>query len=106
MQHHVFAVYDFMNYLKSLQKYFANFEFPWLPKKDKVFRRKINEILLEEETDPYGWGWEGEKFASHFEMYLDGMAQAGCDTKPINNFYDKLKRGVNVFEAIKSNDIP
>lgn len=29
--------------------------------------------MLEEETDPYEWGWEGEKFASHFEMYMDAI---------------------------------
>jgi hypothetical protein len=40
--------------------HFANFDLPWLPAPDKAFRRAINEILLEEETDPYSWGWEGE----------------------------------------------
>lgn len=29
--------------------------------------------MLEEETDPYEWGWNGEKFASHFEMYMDAI---------------------------------
>lgn len=64
---------------------------PWLPAGDRTFRRAINEIMLEEETDPYEWGWDGEKFASHFEMYMDAIVQADANIKPVYNLFNKLK---------------
>jgi hypothetical protein len=66
----------------------------------------MNEIMIEEETDPYEWGWEGEKFASHFEMYMDSLEQAGADMSPIRNMFKRLRNKENVFEVIKAKDIP
>ena len=81
MQHHVFAVWDFMSLLKSLQRQLTCVEVPWVPTGPTGSRRLINDIVLVEESDELGLG-----FISHFELYLDGMTQAGADRGPIDGF--------------------
>ena len=51
-------------------------------------RSLINDIVLVEESDEFGNG-----FISHFELYLDGMRQAGADTTRIDAFIDLLRAG-------------
>ena len=65
MEHHVFAVWDFMSLLKFLQAKFAPTEWPWLPPELPAAARFVNEIALCEESDH---GVEDEQFTSHFEL--------------------------------------
>jgi hypothetical protein len=101
MQHHVFAVWDFMSLLKSLQRRLTCVEVPWVPDGPTASRRLINEIVLVEESDELGDG-----YISHFELYLQGMVQAGADTRPIASFVDHLRNGMSVTDALKPAGVP
>src|ERR1700683_55251 len=95
MQYHVFAVWDFMCLLKTLQRRLTNVEVPWTPEGPTSSRRLINDIVLIEESDELGDG-----FTSHFELYLAGMTLAGADTGPITTFIDQLRKGTPVADAL------
>lgn len=89
MKYHVFAVWDFMSLLKSLQNELTCTSVPWFPKGDAETRSLINEIVAGEESDD---DIAGNK-KSHFELYLDAMEQLGCDLTQINIFIKALKEG-------------
>ncbi|MNK03540.1 hypothetical protein D3C87_213890 [compost metagenome] len=87
MEYHVYAVWDFMSLLKSLQINLTCTQVPWFPVGSGNTRALINEIVAGEESDVDA---NGDK-KSHFEMYLDAMQQCGADTTQINRFTETLK---------------
>ncbi|HEY9001642.1 MAG TPA: DUF3050 domain-containing protein [Mucilaginibacter sp.] len=95
-EQHVFAVWDFMSLLKALQQQLTCTTFPWLPVGDPHTRYLINEIVTGEESDV---DERGER-ASHFELYLRAMEQAGADTSTVNAFIGALQNGTPLQEAI------
>jgi Protein of unknown function (DUF3050) len=101
MEHHVFAVLDFMSLLKTLQRDLTCVEVPWVPSGPTSSRRLINDIVLVEESDELGRG-----FISHFELYLDGMRQAGADTTRIDAFIELLRAGKPVLPSLKEAGVP
>jgi hypothetical protein len=101
MRHHVFAVWDFMSLLKSLQASLTCTRIPWVPTTHPGSRRLINDIVLVEESDELGGG-----FISHFELYLNGMTQAGADRTAIDAFIELLRRDVPVRIALKEARVP
>ncbi len=98
MENHVFAVWDFMSILKTLQKKLTCTDIPWTPKGGGTPARLLNEIVTEEETDIDIYG----EYKSHFEMYYQSMNEAGANTKKIESFLTNIDSGVDQ-ALIKSN---
>ncbi|MFF1903727.1 DUF3050 domain-containing protein [Kitasatospora sp. NPDC058218] len=101
LDRHVFAVWDFMSLLKSLQRELTCVDVPWVPNGPTASRRLINDIVLVEESDELGDG-----FTSHFELYVEGMRQAGADPAPVEAFLELLRAGTPVPEALKTAGVP
>jgi hypothetical protein len=101
MSHHVFAVWDFMSLLKTLQRRLTCVEVPWVPSGPTGSRRLINDIVLVEESDELRGG-----FTSHFELYLEGMHQSGADASCIEGFISLLRAGRPVPEALIAARVP
>jgi len=85
MEHHIYAVWDFMSLLKALQAAVAPAQTPWMPSSRPELRRFINEIVLGEECDEYNVAGT-TRFISHFELYLLSMEEVKADTRPIRQF--------------------
>lgn len=94
MEYHIYAVWDFMSLLKSLQNKLTCTSVPWFPTGDGETRQLINEIVAGEESDVDLYGNK----KSHFELYLDAMQQCGADTESIGCFLSILQTGAG-FEA-------
>jgi hypothetical protein len=102
MQHHIFAVWDFMSLLKSVQSAIAGVNMPWRPNTNRLAVRLINEIVLSEECDEV---CEGE-YMSHFELYRAAMQEVGADVKPIDSFLELLDSGAPVAAALEQAKAP
>lgn len=102
MEHHVFAVWDFMSLLKSLQRRYTCATIPWTPPRNAKIARFINEIVVGEETDEDGKGG----FASHFELYRNAMKQFGANTEPIDRLNERIQVGGVLREALSDASIP
>lgn len=101
MEYHIFAVWDFMSLLKSLQRNLTCTTIPWFPVGDAQTRYLINEIVAGEESDVDETGIR----MSHFELYLNAMQQIGASTEEINLFLENLKSGFTVSEALQMQDL-
>ncbi len=102
MEHHVFAVWDFMSLVKALQQRLCCITVPWIPSPTPVESRFINEIVLGEESDEDGRGG----YASHFELYRRAMTRFGADTSPIDRFLRALATGSEVPSALQRSELP
>ncbi|TDO20175.1 DUF3050 domain-containing protein [Pedobacter duraquae] len=102
MGYHVYAVWDFMSLLKALQINLTCVSLPWFPIGSGKIRSLINEIVAGEESDLDNTGNQ----MSHFELYLDAMAQCGADTKGINVFINSLRNGSDFDEAFRAAGTP
>jgi len=102
MEHHAFAVWDFMSLLKALQQKLTCTQIPWMPVGNANTRYLINEIVTGEESDV---DQQGNR-TSHFELYLKAMQQAGSSANAIQFLFAELKAGKNIDDALVSADIP
>jgi Protein of unknown function (DUF3050) len=98
MEQHVFAVWDFMSLLKTLQRLVSCVEVPWLPGDNALGCRFINEIVVAEESDSDGEGG----FVSHFELYRRAMKHCGANTTSIDGFLQGLRQGRPLAAALES----
>lgn len=102
MQHHVFAVWDFMSLLKSLQNHLTCTTVPWFPRGSAESRFLINEIVVGEESD---LDQNGQRI-SHFELYLKAMRQCGASAFSIEHFIGTLKDDSTLQEAFDAARVP
>ena len=101
MESHVFAVWDFMSLLKTLQRGLTCVEVPWMPSRYPEARRLINEIVLGEESDVY----KGMAI-SHFELYLLAMHKGGASTAGIDALVAALHEGKGIHTALDTCGAP
>ena len=96
MEYHVFAVWDFMSLLKSLQRSQTSVEIPWRPRLNPTTTRFINEIVLCEESDEDGAGG----YTSHFDLYRAAMKECGASTSKIDDLVELVGKGVDIRQAL------
>jgi Protein of unknown function (DUF3050) len=101
MEVHVFAVWDFMSLLKTLQRGLTCIDVPWVPGRFALSRRLVNEIVLSEESDMYG-----TDAVSHFELYLRAMRECGASTTAIDALLDGLRGGTGWEQALAMSSAP
>ncbi len=102
MNHHIYAVWDFMSLLKALQQNLTCTNVPWFPVGSANTRYLINEIVTGEESDIDS---EGNR-KSHYEMYLDAMRQCGAEPVAFLNFISALKATGNINMAFNKTEPP
>lgn len=102
MQHHVYAVWDFMSLLKALQRKLTCTTVPWFPTGNADTRYLINEIVAGEESDVDG---NGER-KSHFELYLEAMQQCSADTGQMGRFIATLQQTGDLTRAFNESEAP
>jgi hypothetical protein len=101
MESHVFAVWDFMSLLKTLQRGLTCIDVPWTPSRFPTSRRLVNEIVLGEESDIYG-----TRPVSHFELYIHAMKESGACTLAIESLLTHLREGANWADALACSSAP
>lgn len=98
---HVFAVWDFMSLLKSLQRDLTCTTLPWLPVGNAETRFLINEIVVGEESDVDQNG----RRVSHFELYREAMGQMGASTAKVDALIESVSSGSDIFRAIEALEV-
>jgi hypothetical protein len=102
MNHHVFAVWDFMSLLKRLQRDVTTVTLPWVPPPNAHHARYINEIVLGEECDEDGKGG----YTNHFDLYLSGMRQCGADPSVILSIVADIRAGKDFVTSARNHKVP
>jgi len=105
MEHHVFAVWDFMSLIKALQSHLAPINIPWIPTKNSHHANFINQLVLEEESDKSLTNSTKATHASHFEGYMNAMKDIGANTVPITQFIKRVESH-GIKNALKTQNIP
>lgn len=101
MQHHVFAVWDFMSLVKKLQAELTCVSQPWVPKGSADVRFLINEIVLGEESDVDQHG----VLISHFELYLRAMKELSIEPSPILSNLLQAQSLVEILQKIANTSL-
>jgi hypothetical protein len=101
LESHVFAVWDFMSLLKTLQQMLTCVNVPWLPTPFPVCRRLVNDLVLGEESDTFNGSC-----LSHFELYREAMLEAKASVYPIDAFLAGLSAGKPIRRALLMDGIP
>ncbi len=102
MEHHVFAVWDFMSLLKRLQRELTCVSTPWMPRRSAELARFVNALVLAEESDED----ESREASSHFELYVRAMKVCGADTTAITQVLRDVAAGAPWAQALAESSAP
>ena len=105
MEHHVFAVWDFMLLLKSLQQHLAPSVVPWVPPRHPEVAGLVNSLVAEEECDVLPVSLGEPLHLSHFAIYRRAMVEIGADTLVIDAVLQQASRG-DLAGAVRHRGIP
>jgi len=104
MEHHVYAVWDFMSLIKSLQHHVCPSTECWVPTKwtRAGLARIINEIVLGEESDiDIG----GQSSITHHDLYAQAMLEVGSNGRPFEEFIERV-RNLGFNDAMENAHVP
>lgn len=102
MEHHCYAVMDFMCLLKSLQQRLTVVAVPWFPPASADVARFINEIVVGEECDVA----PGGGYISHYEMYVNAMREAGADPTRVEHLVELVRNYQHYRRALTQAQVP
>tara|TARA_B100000780_G_scaffold77262_1_gene52194 strand:+ start:1602 stop:2366 length:765 start_codon:yes stop_codon:yes gene_type:complete len=102
MEDHVFAVWDFMSLIKSLQRNLTCINVPWTPNSNNFSGKLVNEIVLAEESDVD----LNNNPKSHFELYLESMQLIGANTSLIDSFVREVNNSQSYLKSVKKIELP
>ncbi|HVV84438.1 MAG TPA: DUF3050 domain-containing protein [Kofleriaceae bacterium] len=102
MEHHCYAVMDFMCLLKSLQQRLTVVAVPWFPPVSADAARFINEIVLGEECDVA----PGGGYISHYELYVRAMREAGADADKVEELVALVRNHQHYRRALQKAKVP
>jgi hypothetical protein len=102
MRYQVWCVWDFMCLAKSVQIGVGCYQVPWIPPISTELVQAANGILSGEEADV---GPDGLP-ASHLEIFISSMIEAGADATSVIKFIDEIRAGVPFETAVTDPSIP
>ena len=105
MEHHVFAVWDFMLLLKTLQQHLAPSGVPWVPPTHPEISGLVNSLVAEEECDLLPESLGGPLHLSHFAIYRRAMVEIDANTAVIDAVLQQASRG-DLAGAMRHRGIP
>lgn len=105
MEHHVFAVWDFMLLLKTLQQHLAPSGVPWVPPTHPEIAGLVNSLVAEEECDLLPENLGGPLHLSHFAIYRRAMVEIDANTAVIDAVLQQASRG-DFASAVRHRWIP
>lgn len=101
-EYHVYAVWDFIVLLKSLQDKLAPIQPLWLPPSNYLGCHLVNSMVTEEESDALPDG----RYLSHFDLYIEAMQQSGADISAVLQFLADIRKYLPFEQILKQDYIP
>ena len=105
MEHHCFAVWDFMLLLKTLQQHPAPSGVPWVPPTHPEIAGLVNSLVAEEECDLLPENLGGPLHLSHFAIYRRAMIEIEANTSVIDTVLQQASCG-DLAGSLRHRDIP